>query len=140
MDATYKSTFNTTYKKTPVVYLLISILCLIIFVIYSKFSHGVSSPFMTYLFGWPLLLGLTPAMLYVIFPKLRRPDRVSFNIYNSGVAALTVSSLLKGIFDIAGNNSRYQIYLMITGFVFLGAGLLIYFFRNYIRRTDSSLE
>ena len=38
-------------------------------------------------------------------------NAVSDNAFCSGVAALTVSSLLKGIFDIAGTASVYQTWL-----------------------------
>ena len=90
--------------KTSSVYLGISILCLIIFLIYDQFSHGVRSPYMTYLFLWPLVLGFVPYTIAAFIKSKTAAygnsiTRIAFNIYNSGVAAITVSSLLKGIFD-----------------------------------------
>ncbi len=115
-------------KKPPFIYAAVSILCFVIFMIYDQFSHGVRSPFMTFLFLWPLLLGFLPYILLTKIPGTVYPGRITMNIYNSGVAALTVSSLLHGIFDIAGNSSVYQSYLMVFGSVFLAAGIILYIF------------
>ena len=123
-------------KKSPVIYLGISFLCLITFIIYNQFSHGVTSPFMTFLFCWPLILGFIPYLLLAVIPKAEYPDRLTLNVYNSGVAALTVSSLLKGIFDIAGNASIYQHYLMIFGTIMLIAGIIIYIRQVYLSRKN----
>ncbi len=127
-------------KKAPYVYLAISLLCLITFLIYNQFSHGVTSPFMTWLFGWPLLLGVIPYAILAIIPANLYPERLAFNIYNTGVASLTVSSLLKGIFDIAGNSSIYQKYLMIFGIVVTASGLLVYLIQILMRRTQTPVS
>ena len=48
-------------------------------------------------------------------------------IYNSGVAALTVSSmLLRGIMDIAGTGSVYQVWMLYAGTVMAAAGAVIF--------------
>lgn len=52
------------------------------------------------------------------------------NFYHSGVACLTVSSMLRGIFDIAGNASDYQQLMMIAGFLFLAGGVIAYIFKK----------
>ena len=113
-------------RKAPFVYLAVSILCLILFLIYNKFSHGVTSPYMTWRFGWPLVLGTIPLALLALIPYDLYPKRISFNIYNTGVASLTVASLLKGIFDIAGNSSAYQKYLMSFGIAVTILGVIVY--------------
>ena len=113
-------------RKAPFVYLAVSILCLILFFIYNRFSHGVTSPYMTWLFGWPLVLGTIPLALLALIPYDLYPKRISFNIYNTGVASLTVASLLKGIFDIAGNSSAYQKYLMSFGIAVTILGVIVY--------------
>jgi hypothetical protein len=86
---------------------------------------------MTYLFLWPLVLGFVPYTIAAFIKSKTAAygnsiTRIAFNIYNSGVAAITVSSLLKGIFDIAGNSSIYQSYLMTGGIVILIIGIIIY--------------
>lgn len=44
-------------------YLAVSIFCLLFFAVYSHFSHGIQSFWMTFLFAWPLVLGGVPAVL-----------------------------------------------------------------------------
>ena len=44
-------------------YLCISAFCLLFFIIYNHFSHEIRSPWMTWLFAWPLVLGAVPAAL-----------------------------------------------------------------------------
>lgn len=47
-------------------------------------------------------------------------------IYNSGVATLTVSSMLRGIMDIAGTGSVYQVWMLYAGTVMAAAGAVIF--------------
>ena len=106
----------------------ISVFCLIFYLIYNQFSHGVQSAYMTYLFAWPLVLGfLTCAALYII-SRLRkstiRISSISDDAYCSGVAALTVSSLLRGIFEIAGTASIYQTWLTYAGLTLIIIGII----------------
>lgn len=103
-----------------------AIFCAVFFLIYDQFSHGVRSAYMTFLFMWPLVLGVLPYLCFYRIPTIRRPGILAENLYHSGVAALTVASLLRGIFDIAGTTSVHQQRLMLAGFVFLAAGILVY--------------
>lgn len=109
-----------------VTYACVTVFCLVFFLIYDRFSHGVRSPYMTFLFGWPLALGLFPSVVWTLFPCLRRQGMWSKNAYHSGVATLTVSSMLRGIFEIAGTASDYQLYLMIAGAAMMIAGIAAY--------------
>lgn len=113
-------------RKGILCYSLVTLFCLIVFLIYNIFSHGVYSPFMTLLFLWPLTLGVLPCLIIHLLKKIPGPDRFTVNIYNSGVAAITVSSLLRGIFEIAGTASPLQTGLWIAGIVMAGAGVLCY--------------
>lgn len=120
--------------KHTIIYSGITILCMLIYLIYNRFSHGVTSPYMTYLFCWPLLLGVIPSLTLTFLANAinkkndttgyRFPNSMALNLYNSGVAALTTSSLLRGIFDIAGNSSVYQKYLMVFGLIMVAASIL----------------
>lgn len=117
-------------SKGVMIYLIITIFCQVFFLIYDQFSHGVRSPYMTYLFLWPLLLGLVPGLLFWCIPHIRRQGRISANLYHSGVAAVTVSSLLRGIFEIAGTASEYQEWLMMAGGVMLFVGVGAYLLKR----------
>ena len=118
-----------------------SLFCLLFFLVYDQFSHGVRSPFMTFLFIWPLALCVIPCGILLLIPPLPGPSLISSLLWNTGAAAVTVSSLLRGVFEIAGNSSVYQqvlvfeiagnssVYqqvLMNAGGFLLAAGLVMY--------------
>lgn len=117
-------------RKTVGVYLILSAAAVVIDKVYGVFSHGVDSAAMTWMFLYPLLGG---ALFYFVIGRLIphitkfSGYRVFLNIHNSGIAALTLASLLKGIFEIAGTNSPYLVYYYIVGGVFIAAGLISMF-------------
>ena len=119
--------------KTALSALFLSAFCFIFYLIYNVFSHGVHSPFMTYMFAWPLFLVGVPAGLLYWIDALPGPSLLASLFWNTGTAALTVSSLLRGIFEIAGNSSVYQHLMMIAGFIMLGIGALLYFAGIWLR-------
>ena len=121
-------------KHTLGVYLGITIFCGIVFLVYDQFSHGVRSPYMTFLFAWPLVFGVLPALIRM---AAKLPDPLSKDIYNTGIGAMTFSSLLRGIFEIAGTASDYQKYLMGAGVIFAAAGLLLYVFHLIHRKQQT---
>ena len=71
-----------------------SVFCFIFYFIYNIFSHGVHSPFMTYLFAWPLLLCAVPAGICMLVRSIPGPSVLSSLLWGTGTAAVTVSSLL----------------------------------------------
>lgn len=107
-------------------YTCVTLFCLLFFLLYDQFSHDVHSPYMTNLFAWPLVLGLLPELVFLLLPTLRQPGTWAKNLYHAGVAALTVSSTLRGIFDIAGTASDYQEYLLLVGAVLWLGGIFAY--------------
>lgn len=125
--------------KTALVYLTVSVICIIFDKVYALFGHGVHSTSMSMMFLYPLLGGtLIFTLAWIIIPH---SDEVScyrffYNIYNSGVAALTVGSVLNGIFEIAGTSSPYTIAFFILGWTFSAFGLLEYLF-SLNRRSQS---
>lgn len=123
---------NKRIKKTIIIYFLITIFLIIFDRVYSLFSHGVSSLSMNLMFLYPLLGGV---VVYYILGYLSKNKKnsmiISFNIYNSGIAILTVGSLLKGIMDIAGTSSQYIKYYFIIGVLVIITSV-IGFIKNYI--------
>ena len=112
--------------KTCLVSALSSIFLLVFSSIYGIFSHGVHSPFMTFLFAWPLFLCALPALACLYVRQIPGPSVLSSLFWHTGTAAVTVSSLLRGIFEIAGNSSVFQSTLMIAGLLFLAGGMILY--------------
>ncbi len=103
-----------------------TLFCLLFYIIYNLFSHGVHSPFMTFLFAWPLVLCVLPCALFVALPEYPGPSLLSALVWNTGAALVTISSLLRGVFDIAGNSSVHQVVMMAVGFGMLFAGVMLY--------------
>jgi hypothetical protein len=118
------------FRKTIVVYLILSAAAIVANKVYALFSHGVASPAMTWMFLYPLLGG---ALFYFLVDgfigKIAKfaGYRLFFNIYNSGIAVLTFGSFLKGVMDIAGADSVYLVLYYLVGVVFLAAGLILMF-------------
>lgn len=112
--------------RTAGVYLGVTVFCGIFYLVYDRFSHGVHSPYMTWLFAWPLVLGVIPGLFWKWQGGIPRPGRIALNLYHSGVATVTVSSLLRGILEIAGTASVYQDRLMRAGIAILCGAVVIY--------------
>ena len=83
---------------------------------------------MTFLFAWPLVLCVLPCALFTFMTRIHGPSLLCALTWNTGTAVVTVSSLLRGVFDIAGNSSFYQEVMMAVGFFMLFTGLVLYFF------------
>jgi hypothetical protein len=113
-------------KINTKIYVFTTLFCIVFNYIYSLFSHDVSSPFMSYAFIFSLVLGVVG---FIVIGLLNLDNRVAFNLYNAGIATLTVGSILRGIIDIAGADTTYPIYYFLVGTVFVGIGGLIYLYK-----------
>ena len=78
--------------------------CLVFSLVYAQFSHGVASPFMTWLFLVPLLGGLVPSLALAFAGAHRVPDAAR-GCWALCIATLATASMLQGIFEIAGTSS-----------------------------------
>lgn len=124
--------------KRGYIYLLISLFCVLFGAVYEHFSHEVYSGYMIYAFVFPLVGGTLPLMSMVLFGYSHLPGRITLNLYNSGIAALTVGSIMEGVMEIYGTtNGTLQIYWMV-GFGFAGIGLLLYVIGLLTVRKDKS--
>ena len=90
--------------------------------IYEVYSHEVYSYFMIYAFAIPLMLGVLPYTLLLIFKK--NPGRAALNLWNSGIASLSVGCVFRGVLDIYGTTNSLSIVYPVTGTALLFAGLL----------------
>jgi hypothetical protein len=106
-------------RTAIIAYVAVAVLCGVSSFVYAQLSHGVSSLFMTFLGLIPLVggAGMLGAMRLTRVPPF---SRFSFNAYNAAIAAFTVGSALRGVFDIAGTGSPYM-----PVFASVGAGLLV---------------
>lgn len=80
---------------------------------------------MQYMFLIPLFSIALLVLFY--FPLIKQnKGRLGFNLFNSGVATLTVASMLQGILEIAGTASSYIIYLVVLGSIFIVAAIAVW--------------
>ncbi|MEA4889993.1 MAG: hypothetical protein VB070_11075 [Clostridiaceae bacterium] len=120
---------NRQVCKTAIVYLAVSAFCIIFDKIYALFGHGVSSASMSLMYLYPLAGGMLPFLILgLLVPEACRirAYRPAVNLYHSGLAALTVSSLLNGVMEIAGTSSSYLPVFNVCGWTLLAAGLFIF--------------
>lgn len=109
------------YAETARVYLIISVLCAVFGAVYELFSHKVYSFYMIFAFMIPLLGGFVPSLImYALNVKRCRADAAG-GLYRSGIATLTIGSIIKGILEIYGTtNALSRLYL------YVGAALTIF--------------
>ena len=122
--------------KSALAYLVASLLCAAFSAIYEAFSHGVYSYFMIYAFAIPLTLGALPNLVVALTGR-RAPGKLAANVWNSGVATLTVGSLFQGALDIYGTTSRLVVVYPVVAAILLAAGAV--FHLRTTRLDESSL-
>jgi hypothetical protein len=96
--------------------------------VYALFGHGVRSGSMDFMFLYPLLGGtlvfIMAAFLSPVLPeRLLTGSRAGYNLYNSGIAALTSAAMLSGIMEIAGTGSKWIQYIETFGIFLLFAAV-----------------
>lgn len=127
-------------SKTGSGYLIASAIIAIASYIYGLFSHGVYSPFMTFAFMIPLVLGAAPHIAGALCgrsgkgERLRRvlSDGAACDAQLAVIATLTAGSLLKGALDIYGTTNR-----LMMGYPVLAAAIVISVIIKTVRRRSA---
>ena len=117
--------------KTSSVYLLISLFCALFGAVYEMFSHEVYSFYMIYAFVFPLAGGALPFLILsiLLFHIRWYPGTIGRNLYHSGIATLTVGSIVQGILDIYGTTNRLTRIDWYMGISLLVAGMTLAFIK-----------
>lgn len=119
---------NNRYRfaLTSFVYICFTMFAVFFGAVYEAFSHEVYSYYMIYAFALPLFLGVFP-FAFLLLRGSPFPGRLSFNLYNSGIASLTVGCIIKGMLDIYGTtNGLLNVYFAV-GIPLVLSGAIIYF-------------
>ncbi len=106
-------------------FIVTALFCLLVTNVYALFGHGVRSRAMDLMLLYPLLggvLGHTPR--FGLFASPGRFRRLGASLFASGLAALTVGAMLRGILEIAGTASAYTAGFTAVGWVLTGTGAL----------------
>ncbi|KXT78900.1 hypothetical protein STRDD13_00330 [Streptococcus sp. DD13] len=104
--------------------------------IYESFSFGETSLFMHYLFLVPLIGGLIFSIIQLLIPNL---SRITFNLWNSGLATLTVGMLYRGIVNLSGRYTTLDLPYYYVGAIFLILSLIsLFFIRSVWTKSNNS--
>lgn len=110
-------------RRTALVYLLVTVFVALFGGVYELFGHGVYSYFMLYAFAFPLVGGVLP---YLVTP--RYPGRRARYCCHSGIATLTVGSLIQGVLEIYGTTNVLTRAYWLLGAILTLAGILLWLF------------
>lgn len=116
-----KAAFTAVYR-----YLLAALFCGLFSFVYERFSHGVYSNYMVYLFLFPLAGGMLPYGALWLTGGRYYPGSLATGLYNCGIATLTVGSCMQGVLEIYGTTSIYMPVYWITGCALTFGGLLAF--------------
>ena len=121
------------FKKTAVVYALITIFFFIFSRIYEHFNFGEPSVYMHYLFGVPLVGGMVLLIFQKMIPNL---SRLSRNLWNSAVATIATGVLFRGIVNLSGRSTTMDLPYWYVGVGLAGLALLSMIFTRSVWVTE----
>lgn len=108
-------TENRRLLRAAAIYLAATVLCVVFNAVYTHFSYGERSGFMAMMFLFPLVGGVLPAALVLFAGKAHGICRTAFNLWNSGIAALVCGCLVRGIINISGRFTEYDVWYWLAG-------------------------
>ena len=108
-------------KKQIIKYLIFTIFCLVLGIIYEHFSHNVFSIYMSFAFIIPFFGLLVNSFIYKFKIKT---DIYSNKFFNYGIITFTVGSLLKGALDIYGTTNKLLYLYIVFGLFFIVISLI----------------
>lgn len=126
-------TNNKRFKKTAVVYTLITVFFFIFSRIYEHFSFGETSVYMYWLFGVPLIGGVVLLIFQRLIPNL---SRLSLNLWNSAVATIAAGVLFRGIVNLSGRSTTLDLPYWYVGLVLARLALLSMIFTRSVWEID----
>ncbi|MGB4933143.1 MAG: hypothetical protein WBO81_06740 [Streptococcus suis] len=126
---------TTRFSRTFISYLAMAAFLFIFSRIYESLSYGEVSVFMHYMFCATLVGGILLLGLLQVKPNL---SRMTYNLWNSGIATITAGCLLRGIINLSGRSTTLDQPYWYVGAGFLALSLITLFISN-TRRTRQKL-
>ncbi|MFZ2305538.1 MAG: hypothetical protein WAV75_08310 [Streptococcus suis] len=108
---------TTRFSRTFISYLAMAAFLFIFSRIYESLSYGEVSVFMHYMFCPTLVGGILLLDLLQVKPNL---SRITYNLWNSGIATITAGCLLRGIINLSGRSTTLD-----QPYWYVGAGFLV---------------
>ena len=125
LDIDVRQGYQKKPLKTALIYLLIALFCVFFGAVYETFSHEVYSYYMIYAFAFPLVGGTLAFFLIALSNAEEYPWAIARFLYHSGIAVLTVSSILRGVLEIYGTTNRLLKIYWIIGFALTISGAIL---------------
>ena len=131
------SVTNSTmrFSRTIISYLAMAAFLFIFSCIYESLSYGEVSVFMYYMFCATLVGGILLLGLLQVKPNL---SRITYNLWNSGIATITAGCLLRGIINLSGRSTTLDQPYWYVGAGFLALSLITLFISDTRRTRQKS--
>ena len=126
---------TTRFSRTFISYLAIAAFLFIFSRIYESLSYGEVSVFMHYMFCATLVGGIVLLGLLQVKPNL---SRMTYNLWNSGIATITAGCLLRGIINLSGRSTTLDQPYWYVGAGFLALSLITLFISDTRRTRQKS--
>ena len=126
---------TTRFSRTFISYLAIAAFLFIFSRIYESLSYGEVSVFMHYMFCATLVGGILLLGLLQVKPNL---SRMTYNLWNSGIATITAGCLLRGIINLSGRSTTLDQPYWYVGAGFLALSLITLFISDTRRTRQKS--
>ncbi|MDG3180307.1 hypothetical protein MKN84_00915 [Streptococcus suis] len=126
---------TTRFSRTFISYLAMVAFLFIFSRIYESLSYGEVSVFMHYMFCATLVGGILLLGLLQVKPNL---SRMTYNLWNSGIATITAGCLFRGIINLSGRSTTLDQPYWYVGAGFLALSLITLFISD-TRRTRQKL-
>jgi hypothetical protein len=120
--------------RKALVWLGVSAFCGLVPVIYYSFSHGLTSPLMTFLFVYPLVLDL----YYWVILLAKKPSGPLGDFFlGAGTGTLLSYLTLKAIYDMAETKNGWLVSFLVLAIVELLVGFIVSVVRLASEKEDS---
>ena len=125
------------FRKTALIYALLTIFFFAFSRIYESFSFGETSSHMHYLFAIPLAGGILLLLFMKVIPNL---SRLSLNLWNSAVAIMTAGMLFRGIVNLSGRSTTLDMPYWYLGAAFAALALLSMVFTRSVWKAEGEVQ
>ena len=127
-------------SKTAFVYLLVALFFVLFGAVYERYSHEVYSYYMLYAFAFPLIGGTLVFNILSFLKLLKYPNAIARNLYHSGIATLTVGSVVQGVLEIYGTTNALSDYYWSVGIVLIVIGVVAGIVGFFLQRREQRYE
>ena len=127
---------TTRFSRTFISYLAMAAFLFIFSRIYESLSYGEVSVFMHYMFCATLVGGIVLLGLLQVKPNL---SRMTYNLWNSGIATITAGCLFRGIINLSGRSTTLDQPYWYVGAGFLALSLITLFISDTRRTRQKSI-